>query len=61
MPLPRLPLQALEAFERVALTGSMRRAALELGLSISAVSHHVARLEAQLGTPCSTARPAPSF
>ena len=49
MPLPRLPLQALEAFERVARTGSMQAAAREMGLSISSVSHHVARLEAELG------------
>ena len=50
MPLPRTPLQALEAFEKVALSGSMRQAALEMKLSISSVSHHVARLEEQLGT-----------
>ena len=49
MPLPRLPLQALEAFENVARYGSMRIAAREMGLSISTVSHHVARVEEQFG------------
>lgn len=49
MPLPRISLQALEAFERVASSGSMRRAALDMDLSISSVSHHIARLEDQLG------------
>jgi DNA-binding transcriptional ArsR family regulator len=47
--LPRISLHALEAFERVAQSGSMQDAAHEMGLSISSVSHHVARLEAQLG------------
>jgi len=47
--LPRISLQALEAFERVAQSGSMQVAAGEMGLSISSVSHHVARLEEQLG------------
>jgi len=47
--LPKLSLQALEAFERVAQSGSMQEAAGEMGLSISSVSHHVARLEEQLG------------
>lgn len=49
MPLPKLSLQVLEAFEHVARTGSMQLAAQEMGLSISSVSHHVARLEAELG------------
>jgi len=49
VPLPRISLQALEAFERVAQSGSMQIAAGEMGLSISSVSHHVARLEEQLG------------
>ncbi|MBX2804392.1 MAG: LysR family transcriptional regulator [Hyphomicrobiales bacterium] len=49
MPLPRLSLQVLEAFEQVAHSGSMQDAAHKLGLSISSVSHHVARLEEQLG------------
>tara|TARA_R110002095_G_scaffold152706_1_gene132834 strand:- start:564 stop:1535 length:972 start_codon:yes stop_codon:yes gene_type:complete len=49
MPLPRVSLQALDAFERVAQSGSMQIAAGEMGLSISSVSHHIARLEEQLG------------
>ncbi|WP_371155514.1 LysR family transcriptional regulator [Jannaschia sp. 2305UL9-9] len=49
MSLPRVTLQSLEAFERVARTGSVQAAAAEMGLSISSVSHQVARLEDQLG------------
>ena len=49
MPLPKLSLQVFEAFEQVARTGSMQLAAREMGLSISSVSHHVARLEEELG------------
>ncbi|MFW2587330.1 LysR family transcriptional regulator [Sagittula sp. SSi028] len=49
MPLPKLSLQVLEAFERVAFHGSVQAAATELGQSISAVSHHVSRLEEALG------------
>ncbi len=49
MPLPRLPLQVFEAFEHVARLGSMQGAAREMGMSISSVSHHVARLEEALG------------
>lgn len=49
MPLPKLSLQVFEAFEHVARTGSMQLAAQEMGLSISSVSHHVARLEQELG------------
>lgn len=49
MPLPKLSLQILEAFEQVARHGSMQRAAQEMGLSISTVSHHIARLEEELG------------
>lgn len=49
MSLPKLSLQVLEAFERVARSGSVQEAAREMGLSISSVSHHVARLEEQLG------------
>lgn len=49
MTLPRLSLQVLEAFEVVARLGSMKRAAQEMGVSISSVSHHVARLEEELG------------
>lgn len=49
MSLPRISLQALEAFERVAQSGSMQIAAREMGLAISSVSHQVSRLEEQLG------------
>ncbi|MEM9231944.1 MAG: LysR family transcriptional regulator [Pseudomonadota bacterium] len=49
MPLPKLSLQVLEAFEHVARSGSMQKAAHEMGMSISSVSHHVARLEEALG------------
>lgn len=49
MPLPKLSLQVLEAFETVARHGSMQEAAAQLGISISSVSHHVARLEEELG------------
>lgn len=47
--LPRISLQALDAFERVARSGSVQIAAAEMKLSISSVSHHLARLEEQLG------------
>ena len=49
MPLPRISLQALEAFERLARSGSLQGVAHEMKLSISSVSHHIARLEEQLG------------
>lgn len=49
MLLPRISLQALDAFERVARSGSVQAAAAEMKLSISSVSHHIARLEDQLG------------
>jgi DNA-binding transcriptional LysR family regulator len=44
-----LPLAALHAFEAAARCGSFRRAAEELSLSPSAVSHAVRRLERRLG------------
>ena len=47
--LPRVSLQVLDAFERVARTGSVQIAAGEMGLSISTVSAHIALLEDQLG------------
>ncbi|MGR3486032.1 MAG: LysR family transcriptional regulator [Paracoccaceae bacterium] len=46
----RLSIQALEVFESVARTSSLQASAHELGLSISSVSHHVGRLEGELGT-----------
>jgi len=49
MSLPRVSLQALEAFERVAESGSVQDAARDMKLSISSVSHQIARLEDQLG------------
>ena len=46
----RLPsLSGLQAFEAVARLGSFTRAASELGLTQTAVSHRIARLEDQLG------------
>ncbi len=43
-------MQALDAFERVARTGSIQAAAAEMRLSISSISHQIARLEDQIGT-----------
>lgn len=43
------PLVALRAFEAVARLGSVRRAALELGVDHAAVARHVRNLEAALG------------
>ncbi len=51
MALPRVTLQALEAFACVARHRSMQVAAREMRMSISSISHHVARLEAELGAP----------
>lgn len=44
-----LPLSGLQAFEAAARTGSFRAAADELGISASAVSHAVRKLEDLLG------------
>jgi LysR family glycine cleavage system transcriptional activator len=44
-----LPLVALRAFEAAARLGSFRDGAAEVGLTPSAVSHHVRQLEARLG------------
>jgi DNA-binding transcriptional LysR family regulator len=49
MSVPKLSLLVFEAFERVAQFGSMQLAAQQMGISISAVSHHVSRLEDELG------------
>ncbi|GGF55409.1 LysR family transcriptional regulator [Azorhizobium oxalatiphilum] len=46
---PRLPLNALRAFEATARLGSMSAAAGELGVTHGAVSRHVRELEAQFG------------
>jgi LysR family glycine cleavage system transcriptional activator len=48
--LASLPLAALRAFEAAYRLGSFRDAAAEVGLTPSAVSHHVRQLEAGLGT-----------
>jgi DNA-binding transcriptional LysR family regulator len=51
MPLPRLPLNALRAFETTVRLGSMSAAAAELGVTHGAVSRHIRELEAQFGLP----------
>ncbi|UHC19228.1 LysR substrate-binding domain-containing protein [Methylobacterium currus] len=51
MPKPRLPLNALRAFEAASRLGSMSAAAIELGVTHGAVSRQVRALEAQLGLP----------
>ena len=43
------PLRALTAFEAAARLGSFRRAADELGLTRSAISHQIKALEGVLG------------
>ncbi|GJD34027.1 LysR substrate-binding domain-containing protein [Methylobacterium aerolatum] len=48
---PRLPLNALRAFEATARLGSMSAAATELGVTHGAISRHVRGLEAQFGLP----------
>lgn len=45
------PLKAIIAFESVARTKSVNRAAAELGLTPSAVSHQLANLESMVGKP----------
>lgn len=49
MPLPRLPLNALRAFEAAARLGSMTAAANELAVTHGAISHHIKALEGQFG------------
>jgi LysR family glycine cleavage system transcriptional activator len=46
----RLPLSSLQAFEAAARTGSFRAAGEELGISPSAISHAVRKLEDLMGT-----------
>ncbi|TCR70427.1 LysR substrate-binding domain-containing protein [Bosea sp. BK604] len=46
----RLPLSALQAFEAAARTGSFRAAGEEIGISPSAISHAVRKLEGLMGT-----------
>ena len=49
--LPRLHLNGLRALEATGRLGSLQKAAVELGVTIGAVSQHVLRAEAQLGKP----------
>ena len=49
MALPRLPLNALRAFEATARLRSMSAAASELGVTHGAVSRHIRMLESQYG------------
>lgn len=51
MPLPRLPLNALRAFETTVRLGSMSAAATELGVTHGAVSRHIRELEVQFALP----------
>ncbi|APO94773.1 LysR family transcriptional regulator AmpR [Xanthomonas vesicatoria] len=50
MPRPRLPLNALRAFEAAARHQNLTRAANELCVSQAALSHQIKALERQLGT-----------
>ena len=45
----RLPLSSLQAFEAAARTGSFRAAGEELGISPSAISHAIRKLEDLMG------------
>jgi DNA-binding transcriptional LysR family regulator len=49
--LPRLPLNALRAFETTVRLGTMSAAAAELGVTHGAISRHIRELEAQFGLP----------
>ncbi|MCK0142824.1 LysR family transcriptional regulator [Aliiroseovarius sp. F20344] len=49
MQLTKLSLRGLEIFQLVAKSGSARKVAADTGLSISTVSHHLRRLEDDLG------------
>lgn len=46
-----VPFAALRAFEAAATLGSFKAAGADLGLTASAISHHVRDLEAMLGKP----------
>ena len=48
---PRLPLNALRAFETTVRLGTMSAAASELGVTHGAVSRHIQALEVQFGVP----------
>ena len=45
------PLKAIQSFEQVARFGNVARAAEQLNLTPSAVSHQIANLEALIGRP----------
>lgn len=51
MPPPRLPLNALRAFETTVRLSSMSAAAAELGVTHGAVSRHIRELETLFGLP----------
>ncbi|HEX2726713.1 MAG TPA: LysR substrate-binding domain-containing protein, partial [Beijerinckiaceae bacterium] len=51
MAAPRLPLNALRAFETTTRLGSMSAAARELGVTHGAISRHIRELEAEYGMP----------
>jgi len=51
MNIPRPSLNALRAFEAAARLGSVTEAASELGVSHSAISHHIAAIETLFGVP----------
>ncbi|MFN9972087.1 MAG: LysR family transcriptional regulator [Phycisphaerae bacterium] len=46
-----MPISALRAFEAAATLGSFKAAAVDLGLTASAISHHIRDLEAAFGEP----------
>lgn len=50
MPVPRINLNELEAVMAVARRASFRKAAIDVGVSTTALSHTIARLEASLQT-----------
>lgn len=56
-PLNRVPLQSLRAVEAVARLGSLRAAALDMGVTPGAVSQQVIRAEQVLGLPLFERRP----
>lgn len=58
MDLNAFHLNGLRAVETVARTGSLQKAAAELGVSASAVSQQIGRTEKQLGKPVFTRTPA---
>lgn len=53
----RLPLNALQAFERAARTGTFAAAAAELGVTATAISQHIRLLESRFGKQVFHRRP----